>query len=634
MGQIKKLYHDNGDVVITVGTEQTAVYPITASSAVYHQASWGTGGFSQPVSNILASLDQGYLYLGMATPTTNPGVYNHKVFYLASEEGTYSYFGDITVTGLTVLKNSGNGWVKEEFNITGGGGGGPVSTGGYIGTTPVRDSANAQDLTGISNLYLEDGAKIYFGGTGNVYLEYTQNGFHFSQSLYSDGQVAAGGIGSGSGGGGGGGSSVSIRDLLTTGTTIGILTIDGVDYTLKAPSGGGGSGSVTSVGLTVPTGLTVSNSPITSSGNIAVSYASGYSIPTTAKQNAWDAAAANLSNYLPLSGGKITGSLQIGATIWGTTGTTANWSIDNDGSAVFDNISANSADFSTIVLNGNPLDWFTVETVDGSPTLKLNTRYAGLWTASGWISVGGVGSGSGGSGGASSLWQLSDVDVSSRQAGDMLTYSNNKWVNISRANLLTDYAKKSWVQSTLGSYVTFTGTETISGAKTFTAATTSFTGNISVGSVISVANSGVIDLSNSGVSMFNYGHRGTRAFNAYGSSFNLRACNSDGTTANIIALTTSNIQVGSTLIPNYTAGYNLGGSPSNQRWATIYGENGNLTGDLTLANTSHIDIGPLRIEYDSTNKALHITKVSSSDNNNYGIYADGFIASGGIQQTS
>lgn len=49
-------------------------------------------------------------------------------------------------------------------------------------------------------------------------------------------------------------------------------------------------GTVTSVGLSVPTGLSVSGSPITSSGTLAISFASGYSIPTTAKQGQWDAA--------------------------------------------------------------------------------------------------------------------------------------------------------------------------------------------------------------------------------------------------------------------------------------------------------------------------------------------------------
>jgi len=49
-------------------------------------------------------------------------------------------------------------------------------------------------------------------------------------------------------------------------------------------------GTVTSVSATVPTGLSVSGSPITSSGTLAISYASGYAIPTTSSQTNWDTA--------------------------------------------------------------------------------------------------------------------------------------------------------------------------------------------------------------------------------------------------------------------------------------------------------------------------------------------------------
>jgi hypothetical protein len=51
-----------------------------------------------------------------------------------------------------------------------------------------------------------------------------------------------------------------------------------------------GSGSVTSVAMSVPTGLTVSGSPITTSGTLAVSLQSGYSIPTTSSQSNWNTA--------------------------------------------------------------------------------------------------------------------------------------------------------------------------------------------------------------------------------------------------------------------------------------------------------------------------------------------------------
>ena len=49
-------------------------------------------------------------------------------------------------------------------------------------------------------------------------------------------------------------------------------------------------GTVTSVAMSVPTGLSISGSPITASGTLALSYTSGYSIPTTAKQTNWDTA--------------------------------------------------------------------------------------------------------------------------------------------------------------------------------------------------------------------------------------------------------------------------------------------------------------------------------------------------------
>lgn len=49
-------------------------------------------------------------------------------------------------------------------------------------------------------------------------------------------------------------------------------------------------GTVTSVAMSVPTGLSISGSPITASGTLALSYTSGFSIPSTAKQTNWDTA--------------------------------------------------------------------------------------------------------------------------------------------------------------------------------------------------------------------------------------------------------------------------------------------------------------------------------------------------------
>ena len=55
--------------------------------------------------------------------------------------------------------------------------------------------------------------------------------------LWAEGWISAGGVGSG--GGGGGGSTVSVTQILTSGTSIATISVDGVATTIYAPSGGG-----------------------------------------------------------------------------------------------------------------------------------------------------------------------------------------------------------------------------------------------------------------------------------------------------------------------------------------------------------------------------------------------------------
>lgn len=76
------------------------------------------------------------------------------------------------------------------------------------------------------------------------------------------------------------------------------LTINGVTYDLSANrTWTVGVGSVSSVGLIMPTGFSVSNSPVTSSGDLTVAFAAGYSLPTTAKQTQWDSAYTFTSTF-------------------------------------------------------------------------------------------------------------------------------------------------------------------------------------------------------------------------------------------------------------------------------------------------------------------------------------------------
>ena len=81
-----------------------------------------------------------------------------------------------------------------------------------------------------------------------------------------------------------------------------------------------GSGTVTSVDLSVPTGLSVSGNPVTTSGTLAISFASGYSIPTTSSQTNWDTA---YTDRLKWDGGSTgltasTGRTSLGATTVGS----------------------------------------------------------------------------------------------------------------------------------------------------------------------------------------------------------------------------------------------------------------------------------------------------------------------------
>lgn len=67
---------------------------------------------------MVATLGEGYQFMGVATPTTNPGTQDAKVFYLAVEEGQYVNFSGLFVTGeISILQNISTGWQKVTTNI-------------------------------------------------------------------------------------------------------------------------------------------------------------------------------------------------------------------------------------------------------------------------------------------------------------------------------------------------------------------------------------------------------------------------------------------------------------------------------------------------------------------------------------
>jgi len=87
-------------------------------------------------------------------------------------------------------------------------------------------------------------------------------------------------------------SALSSATTPLSGTEVVPVVQSGVTYktTVQSIANLAASGTVTSVAMSVPTGLTVTGSPVTSSGTLAVSYTAGYAIPTTTKQSDWDTA--------------------------------------------------------------------------------------------------------------------------------------------------------------------------------------------------------------------------------------------------------------------------------------------------------------------------------------------------------
>ena len=72
---------------------------------------------NQSETSYYIASDNGYLYAGVATPTTNPGTPDVPVFYIAGE-GTYTNFSEISVDKgeLAVLKWNGS-WSKQSLKV-------------------------------------------------------------------------------------------------------------------------------------------------------------------------------------------------------------------------------------------------------------------------------------------------------------------------------------------------------------------------------------------------------------------------------------------------------------------------------------------------------------------------------------
>ena len=267
-----------------------------------------TGDILNTVLNsMVSSLGAGYQFMGVATTSTNPGTPDAKVFYLAYTPGTYTNFSGIVVTGLCVLKYD-TAWSKDDL---------PSGGGGY-----VLPAATAAALGGIKVGYTQTG-KYYpvlldENGNAYVYVPWTSGGggggsevsfedlASTSDAVSKIGKITIDGsdyfiyndVAWGTED-----SPNKTIDIKINGTTKTVMTgipaaksnaLGGIKtgYTQNAKNypvqldasdnayvsvpwegggGGGGAGTVTSVGLTVPTGFSVTGSPVTTAGTLAVS---------------------------------------------------------------------------------------------------------------------------------------------------------------------------------------------------------------------------------------------------------------------------------------------------------------------------------------------------------------------------
>ena len=99
MGKIKKILENE----LVGGTQSTDIYPITSTKAVYD-----TG--NKVLDDYIQHLKKTSTFAGIATPTTNPGVPDGPVFYIATTAGNYSNFGNIEVLkGETAILKWNNG---------------------------------------------------------------------------------------------------------------------------------------------------------------------------------------------------------------------------------------------------------------------------------------------------------------------------------------------------------------------------------------------------------------------------------------------------------------------------------------------------------------------------------------------
>lgn len=133
--------------------------------------------------NMVSSLGAGYQFMGVATPSTNPGVPDQKVFYLAYTSGTYMNFSGIEVSGLCVLKFD-TAWTKDDIPVSGGSYTLPIASANVLGGVKIGTGLSIDSQTGVLTA---NGGSSFNGGeiTQDLWL-HTGGGNYGSTLFFGD----------------------------------------------------------------------------------------------------------------------------------------------------------------------------------------------------------------------------------------------------------------------------------------------------------------------------------------------------------------------------------------------------------------------------------------------------------------
>ena len=141
--------------------------------------------------NMVSSLGAGYQFMGVATPSTNPGVPDQKVFYLAYTSGTYMNFSGIEVSGLCVLKFD-TAWTKDDIPVSGGSYTLPIASANVLGGVKIGTGLSIDPQTGVltatgGGSYVLPQASA--NALGGIKIGYVQSGKYYPVELDSNGKA-------------------------------------------------------------------------------------------------------------------------------------------------------------------------------------------------------------------------------------------------------------------------------------------------------------------------------------------------------------------------------------------------------------------------------------------------------------